>query len=219
MLVDWLRNAGGSQSIRERLELLSADPLNGLLPLPFYLQQPGYRDVARALKKLGGSTPEDPFRMSLHPEEVGSAYINALLATYLRVNGLTQLDRISMHFSIEARVPMVDHVLVEHVMASELRDRGYSTAPKQRLRQAAAEVLPPEVLNRPKRGFTPPVREWLRSIWRANPNLLEGHATAHAFNVSPPTVQRLIRAPTHPSGRVNQVAHRLLTLEAWLINL
>lgn len=219
MLVDWIRNAGGSHSIRERIGMLSVNPSDGLLPLPFYEQQPGYRDVARALKKLGGSPPEDPFRMSVHPEEVGSAYINALLATYLRVNGLTQLDRLSMHFSIESRVPIVDHVLVERVMASELRDRGYDMAPKQRLRQAAAEVLPPEVLNRPKRGFTPPVREWLRSIWQCNPNLLEGHATAQAFNVAPTTVQRLMRAPTYSSGRVNQVAHRLLTLEAWLSNL
>lgn len=219
MLVDWLLNAGGSRSIRDRLELLSGVPSSGQLPLPFYQQQPGYRDVSRALTELGGSTPDDPFRMSTHPEDVGSAYINALLATYLRVNGLAQLDRLSMHFSIESRVPIVDHVLVERVMASELRDGGYALGPKHRLRQAAAEVLPPEVINRPKRGFTPPVREWLRAIWQANPHLLEGHATARAFDVSQPVVQRLIGAPTYRSGRVNQVAHRLLTLEAWLNNL
>ena len=219
MLIDWIRNVGGTRSIRERLELLNADSPTFRPPLPFYQQQPGYRDVFHALKKLDASTPTDPFRMSERPNEVGSAYINALLETYLRVNGLAQLDRLSMRYSIESRVPIVDHVLIERVMASALRDEGYAQSPKQRLREATAEVLPREVLNRPKRGFTPPVREWLREIWRENPHLLEGVASSNAFDVSPATVQALMSSPTYLSGRVNQVAHRLLTLEAWLLYL
>jgi asparagine synthase (glutamine-hydrolysing) len=71
-------------------------------------------------------------------------------------------DRLTMAASIEARMPYMDTGL--HAFAAQLPDQAYlaGRVGKQVLRQAFADVLPEEVLARPKAGFRVPVHEWLR---------------------------------------------------------
>ena len=68
----------------------------------------------------------------------------------------------SMACSLEVRVPLLDHTLVEFAlsMPMDLKLKGLHT--KHLLRQALAPWLPPAILNRPKRGFNPPVEFWLQ---------------------------------------------------------
>ncbi|MGI9044611.1 MAG: asparagine synthase (glutamine-hydrolyzing) [Gemmatimonadaceae bacterium] len=73
------------------------------------------------------------------------------------------LDRASMALSVEARVPFLDHVLVEFCarIPPSLRMRGLRE--KHVLREAMRRVLPREIAERRKRGLVAPVRHWLRA--------------------------------------------------------
>jgi asparagine synthase (glutamine-hydrolysing) len=82
------------------------------------------------------------------------------LSTYLPGDILTKVDRMSMAHSVEARVPLLDHPLVEFACAlpPELRMRGDQT--KFLLKRVLRGRVPDEVLDRPKRGFAVPLRSW-----------------------------------------------------------
>jgi len=75
---------------------------------------------------------------------------------------LQRLDRIAMLSSVEAREPFLDHELVEFVMALPERMKYREGAGKHVLRRVMKDVLPLEILQRPKQGFGTPMTEWLR---------------------------------------------------------
>ena len=68
----------------------------------------------------------------------------------------------SMACSLEVRVPLLDHTLVEFAlsMPMDLKLKRFRT--KHVLREALAPWLPPAVLRQPKRGFNPPLEFWLQ---------------------------------------------------------
>src|SRR5437773_1510781 len=75
---------------------------------------------------------------------------------------LMRVDKITMATSVEARVPFLDHHLIEYAMGlpRNLKVRGASG--KHILKRALESVLPADVLYKPKRGFGAPTREWFR---------------------------------------------------------
>lgn len=75
---------------------------------------------------------------------------------------LMRVDKITMATSVEARVPFLDHHLIEYAMnlPRELKVKGQTG--KHILKRALEPILPAEVLYQPKRGFGAPVREWFR---------------------------------------------------------
>jgi asparagine synthase (glutamine-hydrolysing) len=75
---------------------------------------------------------------------------------------LQRLDRIAMLSSVEGREPFLDHELVELVIALPPRMKHRDGVGKYVLRQAVKNLLPPEILARPKQGFGTPMVEWLR---------------------------------------------------------
>jgi asparagine synthase (glutamine-hydrolysing) len=75
---------------------------------------------------------------------------------------LMRVDKITMATSVEARVPFLDHHLIEYAMGlpRDLKVRGATG--KHILKRALESVLPKDVLYKPKRGFGAPTREWFR---------------------------------------------------------
>ena len=83
------------------------------------------------------------------------------LKTYLADDILTKVDRMSMAVSIEARVPLLDYHIVEFALnlPAHMKLRGART--KSILRQAVKNMVPQFVLEKPKEGFSIPMKHWL----------------------------------------------------------
>ena len=68
-----------------------------------------------------------------------------------------------MATSLELRVPFLDHALVEWAWRLPSNLQVHDCTGKYLLRRAVADLVPAEILNRPKEGFAIPVRDWLRN--------------------------------------------------------
>jgi asparagine synthase (glutamine-hydrolysing) len=75
---------------------------------------------------------------------------------------LMRVDKMTMANSVEARVPFLDHELVEFAMALPPRLKVHRGLGKYILKKAVAGILPHEIVYRPKQGFGAPVAEWFR---------------------------------------------------------
>ncbi len=119
-------------------------------------------DFWRALD--GSQTPAERFR-SLAARVSTGEHLDALLyldsKTYLPGDILTKVDRMSMAVSLEARVPLLDHKLIEFVgrIPARLKMRGAES--KYIFKRAVRGLVPDEILDRPKQGFGVPINEWL----------------------------------------------------------
>ncbi len=83
---------------------------------------------------------------------------------YLNGDILEKVDRATMRHSLEARVPLLDHRLVElSCQIPFAMHLGRERRGKQVLRRAIEQILPPNLFRRPKRGFGVPVDGWLRN--------------------------------------------------------
>jgi asparagine synthase (glutamine-hydrolysing) len=95
--------------------------------------------------------------------------------TYLPDDILALSDRLSMAHSLEIRVPLVDHRLVEHVFPLPTALKVGRGEHKRLLKRALADRLPPGHFRAPKRGFVGPTAAWLRHELRP---LLEDELSA-----------------------------------------
>jgi len=82
---------------------------------------------------------------------------------YLPDDILVKVDKASMFNSIETRTPMLDQQLVEYVSSLPSTIRTRNGVLKDLLKKVAADMLPAEILTRPKQGFGPPIEQWFRS--------------------------------------------------------
>ena len=88
-----------------------------------------------------------------------------LVDSWLVSNCLALGDRVSMAASVEARIPLLERTVVETVIGLWKSGRtDDSQGHKLWLRAAIADLLPADVLNRPKQGFVTPTREWIAAI-------------------------------------------------------
>jgi asparagine synthase (glutamine-hydrolysing) len=88
------------------------------------------------------------------------------ISGYLPDDILTKVDRMSMAVSLEARVPFLDHEVVECAMRIPERWKIRRGEGKWILREAFRGALPAGTLDRPKQGFSIPMKNWLRGPLR-----------------------------------------------------
>ena len=104
----------------------------------------------------------EPYERCGAPDDVARA-MYADLKTYLPEDILALSDRLSMWHSLEVRVPLVDHLLVELSARLPTRFKLDWRRKKILLRRIAGRHLPAEVMNHRKQGFESPMAAWLRS--------------------------------------------------------
>ncbi len=84
------------------------------------------------------------------------------LHTYLPLDILTKVDRMTMAHSIEARPPLLDHRLVEFAARIPPKFRLRENTTKYLLKQALRGILPDQIIDRRKQGFAVPLARWFR---------------------------------------------------------
>ncbi len=82
---------------------------------------------------------------------------------YLKDDLLVKVDRASMQYSLETRVPLLDYRLVEFAFNLDLKLKVKSGSMKYLLKEVLYDYLPKEIFQRPKRGFSIPLDRWLKT--------------------------------------------------------
>jgi len=219
-LSEWARDLGGARSGWRRRRRHAATPAGQLV---FYDLSPDFRS-ARAeagrlygrefAERLAGASPADLFTLPLPWPRVDVTLTRLVSDTYLRANGVAQGDRLAMASSVEMRLPLLDRRLVETVIGLRKGGTDVRLPAKTWLREAMKGVLPGWVLDRPKRGFAPPVAEWHAALFAAHGDALRGGHLVRSGVLSPESAARLARGPAEP-GVTSPVSFKALVLEHW----
>jgi asparagine synthase (glutamine-hydrolysing) len=109
----------------------------------------------------------DPWReASVYLDRPDGDWLSALqhwdLKNYLPLDILTKVDRMSMAHSLEARVPLLDHKLVEFAATIPPEFRLRNGEGKSIFKRAMRGILPDEIIDRRKQGFAVPLGHWFR---------------------------------------------------------
>lgn len=137
-------------------------------------------------------------------------------AQYLPDDILVKVDRCAMAHSLETRVPLLDHTLVEFVYSLPKQLREAQSPSKPLLRGVLARYVPTKLFDRPKMGFSIPVDSWLRgelNEWAEA--VLSKDSIARLGVIDPEYVSAIWSE--HQSGRANWQAQlwNVLMLAAW----
>ncbi|MDY6903900.1 MAG: asparagine synthase (glutamine-hydrolyzing) [Thermodesulfobacteriota bacterium] len=138
------------------------------------------------------------------------------LKTYLPGDILTKVDRMSMLVSLEARVPFLDHKVVEFAATIPPHLLVQKNDPKYLLKKTAEKLLPQKIIYRPKMGFAVPIADWLRNEWEelSKEMVLSDQSYVKSF-FDENFVQRIFAE--HKSRRRNHdyLLWTLMVLEMW----
>jgi asparagine synthase (glutamine-hydrolysing) len=194
------------ERFRRRLTCLGA-PERHALYAPEFAKRVGTRAVDRFQDHAdaAGSISDDD--LMLHQD----------LHMYLPDDILTKVDRMSMAHGLEARVPILDHRIVEFAATVPFALKLKGRTSKRVVKRGLASLVPPELLKQRKRGFAIPIQRWFRED-------LHGHFQEAALARDARNGQYLnsqaIRAlfQTHIDGKADN-GHALwaiLMFEHWL---
>lgn len=162
----------------------------------------------------------EDYTASLLDKVKGQHPLNRMLYFETRVHLVDDLlvkaDKMTMAHSLELRVPFLDHELMELAATLPVRAKLDGNSTKRVLRDVARPLVPPEILNRPKKGFPVPTREWLADdLARLTRDCLLGEDCSLKGLFEASEIDGLIRR--HESGRedCSDRIWALLVLEQW----
>jgi asparagine synthase (glutamine-hydrolysing) len=137
------------------------------------------------------------------------------MINYLPDDILTKVDRCSMAVSLETRVPLLDHRVVEFVWSLPRAVRR-GRAPKALLRSVLARYLPLEMVDRPKRGFSVPLDQWLSGPLRGwAEELLSPAKLANEALLDASAVQTMWQRHLSKREQNGTALWNILMLRAW----
>ena len=158
-----------------------------------------FREVLKPVERL------DPLTKALYFE--AKTFLHGLLVVE---------DKVSMAHSLEARVPFLDNELVDLALRIPSSLKHANGGGKRLLRQAMAGLLPDEIINKRKQGFSPPDESWYRgpTMDYIREILLDPRSLNRGY-FQPAYVRRIL--DEHLEGRVNHrlMIWSLLSFEWW----
>lgn len=165
-------------------------------------------------EQINGNSPTRLFTFARPWPNIDVTLTRLICDTYLRENGVTQGDRLGMASSIEMRLPLLDHRLVETVIGLRKAHTDVNQPAKAWLKAALKDLLPEHVINRPKRGFSPPVLEWHRALFAEHgASLRDGYLVKYDV-LTAESAQTLSRG-AFPSTAITPLSYKALVLEQW----
>lgn len=140
----------------------------------------------------------------------------ASLRLWIPEDSNMRVDKMSMLMSIEARAPLEDHHLADLALAIPLPYKLRGGTFKKVFKDAVQDLMPREILQRPKWGFIPPTSDWLRTTLRP---LVETYLSrdyiAAAGLVQPDIVTGMVKEHLTKRGYHLKPLWSLLTLHLW----
>jgi asparagine synthase (glutamine-hydrolysing) len=138
------------------------------------------------------------------------------LKTFLPSLNLTYTDKTSMASSVEVRVPLLDHDLIELTAKVPPRLKLKGLTRKYLLKRAAAAWLPKEIIDRKKAGFSAPVRAWLvRDLRQMVEELLSESNVRSRGYFQYRSIRRLLDEQLSGKEDNSLKVFQLMTLEVW----
>jgi len=158
--------------------------------------------------EMDAETPREAYREAIAPVATLDPVAKALYfeaKTFLHGLLLVE-DRVSMAHSLEVRVPFLDNELVDLATRVPTRVKHADRDGKRLLRKAMAPLLPRELVEKPKQGFSPPDQSWYRgpTMDYIREILLDERSLGRGY-FKPDYIRRMLNE--HLEGRIN---HRLL---------
>ena len=197
------RSLDGAARYLDASTLFRHDDLGGLF-------QPEFRDLL---------APFEPWREKTACLESNRHWLSRLqqsdLQNYLPLDILTKVDRMSMAHSIETRVPLLDHKLVEFAATIPPEFQVEGGVSKSILKRAMRGVLPDGIINRRKQGFAVPLGYWFRGkLGSYAHDILLGARTRQRGFFQPRAIENLLRQ--HRRGRDFDLhLWTLMSFELW----
>jgi len=136
---------------------------------------------------------------------------------YLPDDILTKVDRAAMAISLETRIPLLDHRVVEFAWRLPLYMKVYNSETKWILKRVLYKYVPARLMQRPKSGFGIPVGEWVRGPlheWAEElmtPSRLQRDGLLNPARVRERWSRHLARGSAEDDG-----IWQLLMFQAWL---
>ena len=145
-------------------EILALDTINGFNAYPINRKLFNQNDYSTLLKEEYNA--DNFIKNVIKKSETDKQHVLSIVSlfeiqTYMQNILLRDADQMSMAVALEVRVPFLDYQLVEFALS--IKDEyKYPHTPKKLLVDALGDLLPDNIVNRPKMGFTLPWKDWLK---------------------------------------------------------
>ncbi|ETD72264.1 asparagine synthase [Pelistega indica] len=165
---------------------------------------------------LGAKEPVTAFSLSALRSLKESMMIVDTLS-YLPDDILVKVDRAAMYYSLETRVPLLDHQLFEFVWDIHWKYKERDGQQKWLMKELLYRYVPKALLDRPKKGFSVPLGEWLRGPLREWANqLLDNRRLQQQGLLNSDIIQQTWQAHLNKKGDWSAHLWGILMLQAWI---
>ncbi|MDR3551283.1 MAG: asparagine synthase (glutamine-hydrolyzing) [Candidatus Babeliales bacterium] len=174
------------QIVANGMSAVANDPIIEAIYPGLQLNGSSYELIDYHLKKLKQLSPDADFLTSMIYLELKQRLPELLLM---------RVDKMSMATSVEARVPFLDHALVEFAMHIPARFKYNNGVTKSILKKAAQGIIPDDVIYRKKMGFAAPTKRWFKTGDYFKPymhDLLASNQQAWGDYLHMPNIERML---------------------------
>jgi len=136
---------------------------------------------------------------------------------YLKDDLLVKIDRASMQYSLESRVPLLDYRIVEFAYNLDSSLKIKDGDKKYLLKQVLYDYIPKEIFDRPKWGFSIPLHKWLKTNMKYLVDKYTSQSVVEKYNVFDFTeVQKLVKAYENGVEYLYNRIWLIIVLHWWL---